>query len=135
MATIVRRTPTERELSAGLWDPFRLMREMLRFDPYREADVSAPATAEAAFTPRFDVKETKDAYVFKLDVPGVKDADINISLTGNRLVIAGKRDRDKRDEHEQYFTEETLHGRFNLVFTVPNGVDPDGVTARLDNGV
>jgi HSP20 family protein len=141
MATIVRRNQNERDLSSALWDPFRLMREMLRFEPYHEAapftatERTSDRTSDRTYTPRFDVKETKDAYVFKLDVPGVKDEDINISLTANRLVIAGKRDQDVREENEQYFTEGALHGRFNLAFTVPSGCDPEGVTARLENGV
>ena len=38
--------------------------------------------------PLFDVKETKDSYVFKADLPGVKQDDLEISLVGNRLTEA-----------------------------------------------
>jgi HSP20 family protein len=130
MANIVR--------SSDLWDPFRLVREALRWDPARELEGYGSveqALPARAFTPRFDVKETKGAYVFRLDVPGVKEADVEISLTGNRLTIAGKREQERRDEGDRYFAEESLYGRFNLAFTVPSGSDPEGVTASLDNGV
>ena len=114
MATIVRRTPTEREFSTGLWDPFRLMREMLRFDPYREADVrsAAPAAAtEASFTPRFDVKETKSAFVIKADLPGVNDEDVDVSVTGRQLTISGHREHERREDGDQFFAVERSSGR------------------------
>jgi len=135
MANIVRSS----DLSNALWDPFRLVREVLRWDPSRELEafgaVDSGAHVVRGFTPRFDVKETKTGYVFKLDVPGVKEQDIEISLTGNRLTVSGKREQERRDEGEKYFAEESLYGRFNLAFTVPTGSDPDGVTAQLDSGV
>jgi HSP20 family protein len=68
------------------WDPFRAMRDMLRWDPFREM---APMSV---YSPSFDVTENKDSYVFKADVPGVKQEDLEITLTGNRLQITGKRD-------------------------------------------
>ena len=43
------------------------------------------------FAPSFDVKENKEGYVFRADLPGVKEEDLEIALTGNRLTIAGKR--------------------------------------------
>ena len=49
------------------WDPFRSMREMLRWDPFREM---APLFGNLelaqieAWMPSFEVRETKDAYVF-----------------------------------------------------------------------
>jgi len=135
MANIAR-NGHERELAAALWDPFRLVREALRWDPARELEgLGAVDHGSRGFTPRFDVKETKGSYVFKLDVPGVKEENINISLTGNRLTIAGRREQERREDGEQYFGEEALYGHFNLAFTVPTGSNPDGVTAQLDSGV
>ena len=48
--------------------------------------------------PRFEVKETKDSYVFKADLPGVEEKDLDIALTGNRLSISGRRQCEERKE-------------------------------------
>jgi HSP20 family protein len=114
------------------WDPFDLMREMLRWDPFRDVEsLSRPGT----WVPPFEVKEANDAFVFKADVPGLKEEDLEISLTGNRLTVSGKRDDERRDENERYFAIERNYGTFTRTFTLPDGVDSDHVGAELKDGV
>src|SRR5689334_20210663 len=81
------------------WDPTRMFRDFFGWDPFREM---TPYVAQmpAGFAPSFEVKETKDAYLFKADVPGVKDADLEVTVTGNRLTISGKREAEKREQTE-----------------------------------
>ncbi len=119
----------------GTWDPFEMMREMLRWDPMRELARTGLGGGELGFTPSFDVKETKDAYEFKADLPGMKEDDVDISLTGNRLTISGKREEEKRDEGDQYFAYERSYGSFSRSFTLPEGVDAEHVNAELKDGV
>src|SRR5438067_13730413 len=98
MANITRRGTGQ--LSTGQeWDPFRMMREMLRWDPFREMTPYTGGGLQEGglgFVPQFEVKETKDAYIFKADLPGVKEEDLDISLTGNRLTVSGKREAEQR---------------------------------------
>jgi HSP20 family protein len=113
------------------WDPFRTMDALLRWDPFSG---QAGAVAET-FAPRFDVKETKDGYLFKADLPGVKDEDLDISLNGNVLTISGKRDAELAEEGEQYYAMERTHGSFARTFALPDTADGDHVTAELKTGV
>jgi HSP20 family protein len=115
------------------WDPFRMMRQLVRFDPFAELEQLA-APESRVFTPAFDVKETKDAYIFQADLPGVREQDLEISLTGNRLTISGKREEEERREEERYFSYERSYGAFTRSFTLPEGADPDRVAADLRNG-
>lgn len=116
------------------WDPFRLMQEMWGgWDPFRQM---APVYGEErGFMPTFDVKENKDGYVFKADLPGVKEGDLEISLTGNMLTIAGKREAEKRDEGDTWYSYERSYGSFTRSFTLPEGADGDNVRADLRDGV
>jgi HSP20 family protein len=115
------------------WDPMQLMRGMLEWDPFEEMRRTlAPGTT--GYVPAFDIKETKDAYVFKADMPGVKESDLDLSLTGNRLTVTGKREEEHREEDEQYFSYERSYGSFTRSFTLPSGVDLDSVHAELKNG-
>jgi len=117
------------------WDPFRTMREMLRWDPFREMAPAFPAMPREAWAPNFDVTENKDAYMFKADVPGVKKEDLEISLTGNRLQISGKRDVEHEQKNDTYYTYERQFGTFTRSFTLPEGIDADHVKSELKEGV
>lgn len=117
------------------WDPARLMRSLLGWDPFREM---APFTFDhsmTAFAPAFEVKETKDSYLFKADLPGVKQQDIDVNLTGNRLTISGKREAEKQEKNDAYYTYERSYGSFTRAFTMPDGIDPNGIHADLRDGV
>lgn len=118
----------------GEWDPFRAMREVLRWDPFRELAPVA-ARAEVAFSPDFEVKETKDGYSFKADLPGVKESDIEVSLHGNRLSVAGRRDAEQKEQGDTYYTYERTYGAFTRVFTLPDGADTEHMQAELKDGV
>jgi HSP20 family protein len=89
----------------------------------------------ADYAPRFDVKETKDGYVIKADLPGVKDNDLAISLTGNQLTISGQRDTEQSEDGERYYAAERSHGSFARTFSLPDGIDSEHVTAALKDGV
>jgi HSP20 family protein len=135
MATLIRRNQTEAApAGASIWDPFRVMRDVLRWDPYRELE-AVTGGEFGVFAPSFDVKENKEGYVFRADLPGVRDEDLEISLTGNRLVISGKREQEKREQGETYYASERSYGAFSRAFTLPDGTDPDNVKADLKNGV
>ncbi|AKF83683.1 spore coat protein [Myxococcus fulvus 124B02] len=118
------------------WDPFAQMRELLQSEPTELLRGLAAGGREGwALAPDFDVKETQDAYVFKADVPGIKQEDVEISVTGQRLTVSGRREEEKLDEGERYFTYERGYGSFARTFTVPEGVDLDNVNAELKEGV
>ena len=129
MANVVRRKEPALE-----WDPFRLMREMMSWDPFQEMAPYA-STGGTTFVPQFEVRESRDQWVFKADMPGVKEADLDIALTGNRLTVSGKRDAEKRDEGDRYYTYERSYGAFSRTFTLPEGADAEHVRAELKQGV
>ena len=120
------------------WDPFETMRQLLSWDPFQEMVPRVWRGGEErgmAFVPSFDVRETKDAYVFKADLPGFKEQDLDINLTGNRLTISGKREMEKVEDNDRYYCCERSHGSFTRVFTLPEGVNVDQVQADLKDGV
>jgi HSP20 family protein len=137
MATLIRRNQGEvAPSSASVWDPFRVMRDVLRWDPFRELEAAGAGAADyALFAPSFDVKENKEGYVFRADLPGVKEDDLEIALTGNRLTISGKREQEKHEQGDTYYASERSYGSFSRAFTLPDGTDGENVKAELKNGV
>ena len=136
MGTISIQKEPEAKPSAPLareWDPFRSMRELLRWDPF--AELRPRLLEEAGFSAAFEVKETKDAFVFRGDIPGMKAEDVDVKITQNRLTVSGKREAEKSEKGDTFYAYERSYGSFVRSFTLPEGVDSDKIEAALENGV
>ena len=131
MSILRTRTPQAVPATAATLEPFRLMRDFLRWDPLLDYGTGAAT----AFMPSFDVKETPDAYQFKADLPGILEADLEISLEGSRLTVAGKREEEVVKDGERLHLSERSHGTFSRTFTLPEDVEGEKVIAELRNGV
>jgi HSP20 family protein len=108
----------------------------MRWDPFAEIGALAPPQGQRGiFVPDVDVQETPVAYVFKADLPGMKEKDVEVSVTGNRLTLSGKREEEKREDKTNYHTWERSYGSFARSFTLPMGTDGDRVLADLKDGV
>lgn len=135
---LVRQEPTQlareplQRMREFMRDPFRAMHELLRWDPFREIE---PRTwGVRAWSPDFDVRETKDSYVFKADLPGVKKEDLDISLVGDRLRVSGKREEEEETKDDTYYAYERNYGSFTRTFTLPDTADTEHVSAKLSDG-
>jgi HSP20 family protein len=116
--------------------PLRVMRRLLGLDPFQEmAPFQTFEQGTFAFVPAFEVKETPDAYEFRADVPGVAEGDIEVTVTGNRLTISGKREAETVNQSDKYFATERTYGTFVRSFTLPEGVNAEEVQATLTSGV
>ncbi|MBI5496002.1 MAG: Hsp20/alpha crystallin family protein [Deltaproteobacteria bacterium] len=119
------------------WDPFRMMREMMSATPWGTNYPMFSGTEKRVdtFVPGFDVKENKEGYIIKADLPGVNEADLEVTFQGNQLRIAGKREQEKEDKGDTWYSLERSYGAFTRVFTLPDVADTDKAKAELKNGV
>lgn len=115
-------------------EPFRFVRDLLRWDPFREMTPIWSGEL-ATYAPSFEVKETKDAFVFKADVPGVKESDLELTVAGARLTVSGKREAEREEKDDTFYTYERSYGTFTRTFTLPDEADAAHVQADLKGGV
>jgi HSP20 family protein len=115
-------------------EPFRLMRSLLGWDPFQEM-VPMLRRPRIEFIPAFEIKETKDNYLFKADVPGVKMSDLDVSISSNQLTVSGKREAEPEEKAETYYACERSYGSFSRSFTMPEAADTSAVSAELKDGV
>lgn len=115
------------------WEPFRMMRDLLRWDPFREMTPMLGAEVPG-YEPAFEIKETKDSFVFKADVPGVKEQDLEVTTAGNRLTVSGKRESEKEEKEENFYAYERSYGSFTRSFTLPEQADTANIHADLKSG-
>lgn len=121
--------PREMTSAFGPWP------DILRWDPFAQMLPSLLDRGPLGFSPDFDVKETKEAFVFKADLPGVETKDVEVSTTDNRLTISGKRTEEKEEKSETTYRCERSFGSFTRAFTLPAGGDLERAAAELKNGV
>lgn len=88
-----------------------------------------------SWRPAVDVAETKDAFVVKAEIPGVKADDIQINLEENTLTLTGERKREKSVEEEGYARIERAYGTFERKILLPPTVDVEAVKASYANGI
>jgi HSP20 family protein len=127
------RTRESRGVTTPVLEPFRLMRNFLRWDPYR--DFGFPEETANSFMPSFDVQETPDAYLFTADMPGIRKEDLDLQLAGNRLTISGRRESETVSDEGQIYSQERSFGTFSRSFTLPEEVESGKVAAELRDGV
>lgn len=93
------------------------------------------ATWATRWLPAVESFRKDGQYVIRLDLPGVDPKDVEISASGDSLIIRGERKRTHEVNEKDYHYRETAYGRFERAFALPKGVDKDRISARYRNGV
>jgi HSP20 family protein len=87
------------------------------------------------WAPSMDISETKDSMVVKIEVPGMDQKDIEVSLQENLLTIKGEKKQEKEEKDERYHRVERSYGAFTRSTRLPVGVDASKVSAAFKNGL
>jgi HSP20 family protein len=120
------------------WEPLRelssLQSEMNRlFDGMFEP--AGDVSGARRWIPPMDLVETEDHFVLRADLPGVSEEDVKIELDDRVLTLSGERKSDHETKREGFYRVERAFGSFSRSLTLPQGVDPDSVTASFAHGV
>lgn len=95
----------------------------------------AAAAAGRAWAPPVDLYETKDDLVLTMEVPGVKDKDVTVSITGDLLSVKGERRFEDDVKEQQFLHVERVYGKFERLVQLPIPVQADKVKASYRDGV
>lgn len=122
------------------WNP---LRQITRFDPLADFDelfrglATRPMSREfeKAMEMRLDVIEDDKTYKVKIDMPGVKKDDIDVSVEGNQVTISAEIKREKTEENERELYTERYSGKAYRSFSLPFDVDSTKSEAKYDGGV
>jgi len=120
------------------WDPFRDVMSLQHrvnsiFRDFNEG-ADAPLTT-ASFVPAVDIYEDEKKVTLKLEVPGMEEKDLDVSVENNMLTVKGERKFEKEEKEENFHRIERRYGSFSRAFTLPSTVDTEHIEAHYHAGV
>ena len=125
------------------WEPFRdfstMQARMNRMNRlFRESynpEVPDDSLTTTTFAPPVDIYEDEHNITLKLEVPGIEEKDIDVSVENSTLTVHGERKIEKEEKEENYRRVERHYGTFTRTFNLPQTVDTESVSATYDKGV
>lgn len=99
------------------------------------SDFFRSGTGPAGPSLQLDVTETDDAYHVAVELPGVDEKDVEVTLANGALAIRGEKRAESRDEKGEVFRMERSYGRFERTVALPSEIDEERVRASFRRGV
>lgn len=96
---------------------------------------SSESLASGSFVPAVDIYEDAQKVVVKLEVPGIKQEDLDVRVENNTLTVKGERKFESEEKEENFHRIERRYGSFVRSFSVPQTVETESVAANYDAGV
>ncbi len=93
---------------------------------------------EAAFTisaPPVEISEDGKAYKVAAELPGIDPKDIEVTVSGDMLVLKGEKREEKEEKGKNTYLSERSYGAFRRAFQLPDTVDRDHLAADFSKGV
>jgi HSP20 family protein len=133
------------------WRPFGFS-TMDRWEPFRVADIqtevnrlfdnfffgraaSGSTTGGRTWVPAVDMHATKDDLVVSVELPGVNEKDVSVSITGDLLTVKGERRFENQANEQDLLHVERTYGKFERLIQLPMAVQSDRVKATYREGV
>jgi len=85
--------------------------------------------------PAVDVGEDEKAYTVTAELPGIEEKDLDVTVTGDVLVLKGEKKQEKEEKNKNYYLSERSYGSFQRSFALPDGVDRSKISAAFSKGV
>ncbi|WP_108835942.1 Hsp20/alpha crystallin family protein [Tateyamaria sp. Alg231-49] len=107
----------------SLYDP---LFEPLRTLGHRVADWLKPASAASS---------NDDVYTISMELPGVSESDVDLSVHNGSLVIRGEKKTESEQKGDTWYFSERQYGAFSRSFQLPEDADGGKAQASMKDGV
>ncbi len=136
--------PTERWRPLRGRMPLRPPRELEEMRRRFEDDIARPFIRAIwehipeevkGWSPSIDVFEKGDNFEVKVELPGMKQEDIDVSVSGDTLMIKGERRAESSVKDEDYYRSEIAYGSFYRGIALPSSVETKNIEAAYEDGI
>jgi HSP20 family protein len=94
-----------------------------------------PMSTFSFSAPAIDMSEDDKAYKITAELPGLDAKHVDVSVSGNTLVLKGEKRQEKEEKNKNYFFSERAYGSFQRAFELSTTVDRDKIAADYSKGV
>jgi len=120
------------------WEPFAGFGDVRSvfndlFDENFDRSSARPSTSK--WYPAVDVLESKESYLIRAELPGMKREDIKVEVKDGTLVLSGERKSEKPAEGVEYRHVERSNAKFWRSFSLPETVKQEGIEATYKDGI
>jgi len=102
---------------------------------FQDFGSNSDTVTAASFVPAVDVYEDTGKVVLKLELPGIKEEDVDVRVESQTLTVRGERKLEAEEKQENFHRIERSYGSFFRSFSLPNTVDTENVAASYNAGV
>ena len=118
------------------WEPFAGFGNLRSvFDLFDERADRAARPTLSKWHPAVDVLESKDSYLVRAELPGMKKEDIKVEVKDGTLVLSGESKSEKPAEGVEYRHVERVAAKFWRSFSLPETAKQDGIEATYKDGI
>ncbi|WP_150112178.1 Hsp20/alpha crystallin family protein [Desulfonatronovibrio hydrogenovorans] len=124
---------------ANPWTEIKSMREEM--DRIMNESMNQKMTGKnlrsrlSLWQPVADLYQTEDLLVVEMELPGVHQANVNLEIQGNQLMVYGEKKMEKEATGSAYQMLERSYGPFSRVFILPDNIDSTAIKAVFANGI
>jgi HSP20 family protein len=94
-----------------------------------------PARQPERWAPATDVLSRDGDLVLRAELPGVKQEDVDVTLSNGVLTISGERRDEQEKKGAGYHTRELRYGTFSRSMRIPDNLGSEDIHARFEDGV
>ncbi len=105
------------------------------FNDFARPEGETETLSAGSFVPPVDIYEDHGTLVLKLEVPGIKQENLDVRVENQTLTVKGERRFEKEEKEENFHRIERRYGSFARSFTLPQTVDTAAVQANYADGV
>jgi HSP20 family protein len=116
------------------WEPFAGFGNRSVFNDLFDENFDGQSRVSKWY-PAVDVLESKDSYLIRAELPGMKKEDIKVEVKDGTLVLTGERKSEKPAEGVEYRHAERVAAKFWRSFSLPETVKQDGIEATYKDGI
>ena len=102
---------------------------------HRMSDIETGWRSFGFSAPPIDISEDDKTYKISAELPGLDAKDVEVSVSGDRLLLKGEKRQEKEEKNKNYYLSERSYGSFQRSFELPATVDRDKVAAEFSKGV
>ncbi len=124
--------------SRGLFEEFRdeMNRVFERFETgWPHWSLTSARWPTNVMVPDLDVHENDKSMTIEVELPGVDEKDVSVTVNNGYLTIKGEKKTEREEKKENYYLAERSFGSFERSLRLPDTLDENKIEASFDKGV